>query len=441
MSSTAEPIPPRRPLEDSPMRRRQVIAILLALSIAILDGFDVSSLSFVAPVIAKAWGIDKAALGILLAAGLVGMAAGSLALSPFADKFGRKPVVLTALALVTIGTFACGSSSTLAQLVASRALTGLGMGSLVSLLATLGAEFSNARYRSMAVATITIGLPLGGAVGGAVSSAILRGGHDWNWIFFIGAIAGAVTSLVAAVALPESPAFLINQRPANALARLNQVLRRLGHDGVDELPPAASRTAVSYRALFSAGSGSDTVRLIAVNVLMIIAGYYIINWLPQIIGSLGFTPATASLVASMSGILGIASPLICGALAMRLGTARVASVVMICFGLSLVVIGFVPPVLGMVVLAACSAAFFLAGSAAVFQALVVETFSPTMRATALGFIIGVGRVGSGLGPYLAGLMFGAGMSRATVSISFAVLTVIAGLLVGVRRSRPALAVS
>lgn len=441
MSSTAETLNLRRPLEDSPMRRGQVIAILLALSIAILDGFDVSSMSFVAPVIARAWAVDKAALGLLLATGLVGMAAGSLALSPFADKFGRKPLVLTALGLVTLGTFACGMSSTLPQLVASRALTGLGMGSLVSLLATMAAEFSNARSRSMAVATITIGLPLGGAVGGAVSAAVLRGGHDWHGIFFIGAIAGAVMSLVAVLTLPESPAFLIDRRPADALARLNKVLRRLGHDGVDDLPPVASTRTVSYRALFSRGTASDTVRLIAVNVLMIIAGYYIINWLPQIIAGLGFTPATASLVASMSGVLGIASPLICGALAMRLGTARVATVVMICFGLSLVVIGFVPPVLAMVVLAACSAAFFLSGSAAVFQARVIETFSPPMRATALGFILGVGRVGSGLGPYLAGLMFGAGMTRGTVSICFAVLTVIAGLLVGVTRPKPVLAMS
>ena len=423
------------------MRRGQVIAILLALSIAILDGFDVSSLSFAAPVIAKAWGVDKAALGVLLAAGLVGMALGSLGLSPFADKLGRKPVTLFALALVTIGTLACGLSSSLQLLVASRALTGLGMGALVSLLATLAAEVSNARSRSMAVATISIGLPLGGAVGGITAATVLRGGHDWHWIFLIGAIAGAVMSLLAALALPESPAFLINQRPANALARLNKVLRRLGHDGIDHLPPAASSKAVSYRALFSSGVASDTIRLIAVNVLMIIAGYYIINWLPQIIAGLGFTPATASLVASMSGVLGIASPLVCGALAVRLGAAPVARVVMICFGLSLVVIGFVPPVLTLVVLAACSAAVFLSGAAAVFQARVIETFSPVMRATALGFILGVARVASGLGPYLAGLMFGAGMTRGTVSICFALLAVIAGLLIGAHRSRPALAMT
>ena len=441
MSFPAVHTPPRPSMEDSPMRRGQVLAILLALSIAILDGFDVSSMSFVAPVVAKAWGFDKAALGLLLATGLVGMAAGSLVLSPFADKFGRKPLVLTALALVTLGTFACGVSSTLPQLIASRAVTGLGMGSLVSLLATLAAEFSNARSRSMAVATITIGLPLGGAVGGAASAAVLRGGHDWHWVFFIGAIAGAVMSLAAIFALPESPAFLVNRRPADALARLNQVLRRLGHEGVGDLPPVASKNSVSYRALFASGTASDTIRLIAVNVLMIIAGYYIINWLPQIIAGLGFTPATASLVASMSGVLGIASPLVCGALAMRLGTARVATVVMTCFGLSLVVIGFVPPVLAMVVLAACSAAIFLSGSAAVFQARVIETFSPPMRATALGFILGVGRVGSGLGPYLAALMFGAGMTRGTVSICFAVLAVIAGLLVGINRPRPVLAMS
>jgi AAHS family 4-hydroxybenzoate transporter-like MFS transporter len=108
------------------------------------------------------------------------------------------------------------------------------------------------------------------------------------------------------------------------------------------------------------------------------------------------------------------------------------------FGAALIGVGFVPPILWMFVLAACSASFFLSGSAAMLQASMVQTFPPNMRATAIGFVMGLGRVASGLGPYLAGLMFAAGMTRGTVSLSFAVLAIIAGLLVSVRRRQPAL---
>ena len=419
------------------MTRRQILAILLIIAIAVLDGYDLGSMSFVVPVLSKEWGIGKAALGILLASGLVGMAVGSLGLSPFADKFGRKPIILCCLVIVTVGSLACGLSESMTQLLVSRAFTGIGMGALVALMGTMNAEFANARNRSFAVASTVIGLPLGGAIGGVVSAAVLRS-HDWHWVFLIGSIAGAVMIVVVAVLLPESPAFLITRRPKNALERLNRVLRQLGHKAVSELPPAQKQAGVSYRVLFSPSMTPITLRFIAVNVLVVMGGYYIINWLPQIITTLGFTPSTASLVASITGLIGITAPLLFGALTTRFSTLKMAAFVMCGFGVALIGIGFVPPVLWMFIVVACAASFFLSGSAAMFQASLVQTFPPNARASAIGFVLGIGRIASGLGPYLAGLMFAAGMTRGTVSLAFALLAVIAGILVSMRSSKPTL---
>ena len=437
MTPISDSSAPHQLFDDSPMTRRQVLAIMLTIVIAVLDGYDLACMSFVVPVLGKEWGIDKAALGVLLASGLVGMAVGSLGLSPFADKVGRKPMILCSLAVLTLGSLACGLSDTKTQLLLSRAFTGIGIGALVPLMGTINAEFANARNRSFAVACTAIGLPLGGAIGGLVSAAVLAG-HDWHWVFLIGAIAGAVMILVAAVFLPESPAFLITRRPKNALERLNRVLRRLGHETVAELPPAQKQERTSYGALFSPLMRPDTIRFIAVNVLMVIAGYYIITWLPQIITTVGFTASTASLVASTTSLIGITAPIIFGALTTRFSTLKMAAFVMCGFGAALISVGFVPPILWLFMLAACSASFFLAGSAAMFQAAMVDTFPPNTRVTAIGFVMGIGRVASGLGPYLAGLMFAAGMTRGTVSLSFAVLAVIAGILVSIRgRSKSA----
>ncbi len=440
MSSAATTPASNRLFDASPMTQRQLLAIMLAIGIAVLDGYDVASMSFVAPVLSKAWGIDKAALGGLLASGLVGMAVGSLGLSPFADKFGRKPITLCALVLITLGSLACGLSDSMTQLMLARAFTGIGMGTLVSSLAALNAEFANANNRSFAVASTAVGLPLGGAIGGVVASVVLKS-NDWHWVFLIGAIAGGVITLLAAALLPESPSFLVTQRPKNALQRLNRVLAQLGHPPVAELPAKQKQEAVSYRALFSHGRGSDSLRFIACIVLVIVGGYYIMNWLPQIVTTLGFEPSTASLVASIASLAGVASPLIFGALTTRFDTFKMASLVMFGFGAALIGIGFVPPILGLFVFVACSASFFLSGSAAMVQASMVQTFPPNMRATAIGFVMGLGRVASGLGPYLAGLMFAAGMTRGGVSLSFAALAIVAGLLVGIRRSRPVLATS
>jgi MFS transporter, AAHS family, 4-hydroxybenzoate transporter len=174
-------------------------------------------------------------------------------------------------------------------------------------------------------------------------------------------------------------------------------------------------------------------------VLVVIGGHYIINWLPQIVTTLGFAASTGSLVASIASLAGVAAPLIFGALTRRFDTLKMAAFVMCGFGAALIGIGFVPPILWMFVLIACSASFFLSASAAMLQASMVQTFAPNMRTTAIGFVMGLGRVAAGLGPFLAGQMFAAGMTRGGVSLSFAVLAIIAGLLVSIRRRQPTLA--
>ncbi len=438
MSSASPATVSHRLFDDRPMTRRQIMAIVLAIGIAVLDGYDVSSMSFVAPVLTKAWGIDKAALGVLLASGLIGMAVGSLGLAPFADRFGRKPITLFALVAVTVGALACGLAESMTQLVLARAFTGIGMGSLVSSLATLNAEFANARNRSFAVASTAIGLPLGGAIGGLVASVVLKSA-DWHWVFLIGAMVGVVMTLLAIFLLPESPTFLMTQRPKNALQRLNRVMTQLGHPTVNELPLAQKPEAVSYKALFSPANAPDSVRFILSIVLVIIGGHYIINWLPQIVTTLGFSPSTGSLVASISSLAGVAAPLIFGALTRRFDTLRMAAFVICGFAAALTGIGFAPPILALFVFAACCASFFLSASAALIQAAMVQTFAPNMRATAIGFVMGLGRVAAGLGPFLAGQLFAAGMTRGGVSLTFAALAAISGLLVSARRRKHELA--
>ena len=97
----ADALDPRRVLDAAPMSRVQVVAVL----ITVLDGYDVLSMSFVAPAVSHAWGIDHETLGLVLSCGLVGMAIGSLALAPLADFVGRQPVVLAAVALMAAGSF------------------------------------------------------------------------------------------------------------------------------------------------------------------------------------------------------------------------------------------------------------------------------------------------------------------------------------------------
>ena len=71
-----------------------------------LDGFDVLVMAFTAPAVSADWSLRGAQLGVLLSAGLFGMAGGSLFLAPWADRFGRRAIILSSLILICIGSVA-----------------------------------------------------------------------------------------------------------------------------------------------------------------------------------------------------------------------------------------------------------------------------------------------------------------------------------------------
>jgi MFS family permease len=327
---------------------------------------------------------------------------------------------------MTTGSLMSALSGTTWQLAASRAVTGLGIGVMVSLTTSIAAEFSSKRRRGLAVASTSVGFALGGVAGGIAAAAILKR-HDWHPVFAVGMVAG-ITLMLAAIWLPESPAFLIERRPAHALQRLNRVLRKIGQAPLAALPDQVRVQRGSYRALFSGGMASTTIRLAVVYLLVVTAAYYLLSWLPQLVADAGFPPSTASVVAATSSAVGIAAGLIFGSLAARIGPVKLTGIAIIGFGLALAALGFVPPALAPLLLAASACGFFLSAATAVFYASLAELFPPLMRVSGIGFVMGSGRLMSGLGPLLAGAMFAAGVGRSGVSLIFAALAVLAGLL-------------
>src|SRR6187397_3416311 len=94
---------PRDVIAHSPMSRLQILVVGVTIALNALDGFDVLSISFASPGIAQEWGIDRAALGIVLSMELIGMAVGSVFLGGVADRIGRRPTILGCLVAMAIG--------------------------------------------------------------------------------------------------------------------------------------------------------------------------------------------------------------------------------------------------------------------------------------------------------------------------------------------------
>lgn len=417
----------RRRIDEAPLSSGQILVVALLVLMAVADGYDLLAIALVAPVVSHDWGIAKAALGIVLAAGLIGMAAGSLVISPLADTRGRKPIVVAGLILTSAGTILSAFTHTPLQLGACRLITGIGIGTMGPLITTMAAEFANARRRGFVVSLSTLGQPLGGLICGITAATVLRH-HSWTWIFLLGGVGTAAMIPLVIMALPESPSFLISRRPAGALDRLNHVLVRFGQPPTPKLPlqPVIART--SYRALFTSGLAAVTLRLTLINVLVIMAAYYVISWLPQLVADAGFAPSTAGLVSVVVSVVGIPGGVLMGALSAGAGPNRLAAIAMIGFGIAIAALGFAPPVLSIILLCSGACGFFLSGSLGVFYAAVADSFTPLTRASGVGFVSGVARAFSALGPALAGIMFQVGATRGQVSLLFAVAVILAGLL-------------
>lgn len=429
MTASATPAT-SNPLDFAPMRLPQVVVLLIAVLLAALDGFDAMSMAFVAPSLAREWHLAKDVIGILLASSLIGMAVGAIALSPLADIFGRKKIILSALAVLIVGAALSAAAVSVPMLMAMRLLTGIGIGSMVAMTTLTSAEFTNVRRRSVAVASVaTLGFPLGGVAGGLAASAILKSA-SWHLVFATASLCGVALFVLVALALPESPAFLIARRAPGALVRANKVLLGLGHAAMAELPPAAARAKGSYRALFAPGMLPIVLRLTATAVLIATSSYYILNWLPLMVVDAGFKPALGSLVSALSGSLGLVGGIGFASFASRFPPTKVAAVAMSGAAVALVAVGLVAPTIVLFVAAGGALSFCLAGTTGMLYAIMADTFPPSMRAAGVGSVMGVARIVSAGGPALAGVMFNHGMTRAGVSLIFAVGPLVAAVLIG-----------
>ena len=410
---------PHSIIAHAPMGRAQIAAIAVAVGLNALDGFDVLSISFASPGIAKEWGIDRAALGIVLSMELIGMAIGSIALGQLCDRIGRRPTVLGCLALMATGMALASTAGNVQILSVWRLLTGLGIGGMLAATNAVVAEFANARRRNLAIALMAGGYPVGAVLGGTIASALLVD-HGWRSVFLFGTLASAAFIPLVLWLLPETPAWLAYRRPANAIARINTVLARLGHDMLDGLPePTRQASHTSFAQLFDARLAPITLALTWSYFAHIMTFYFILKWTPKIVADMGFSPSAAGGVLVWANVGGAL-----GSLALSLLTQRfhVKTLTITAMGLSVACValfGRSSPDLAQLGLFAALAGFCTNGAIVGLYAIFAEAFPTAVRAGGTGFVIGVGRGGAALSPVIAGALFQGGVSFPTVALLMA----------------------
>ena len=156
-------------INDNKMSRYQWFVILICILLNVIDGFDVMVMAFTAPAVSAEWALSGAQIGILLSAGLFGMAAGSIFLAPQADRIGRRLLILICLILSGLSMSACALVQDHTILAILRFITGVGVGGILASSNVLASEYANARWRSLAVSLMSTGYGIGATLGGILT--------------------------------------------------------------------------------------------------------------------------------------------------------------------------------------------------------------------------------------------------------------------------------
>jgi benzoate transport len=429
----------RDSLHEGPMSRFQWFAVAVCVLLNMLDGFDVLVMAFTGKAVATEWGLNGAQLGLLLSAGLVGMAMGSMLLAPWADRLGRRPMILLCLAIAAVGMLLSSVSDSATQLGLLRILTGIGIGGILASSNVIGSEYASNRWRGLAVSLNSTGYALGATLGGVIAVALI-GEFGWRSVFLFGGVATTLAIPLVWVCLPESLEFLLTRRPARALERVNVLARRLGQPPLDALPDPAATTAAAgttFAQLLAPAQRRPTLLLWA-SFLLVMAGFYFVtSWTPTLLVQAGLSANQGLTGGTLLNLGGIFGATLLGLLAAR-------------FALRSVLIGYLVAtavLLGLFIssISSLTVAFTLAAVIGVFvngciaglYALTAVTYDTRVRATGVGTAIGIGRIGAILSPTVAGTLLDAGWTPESLYIAVGLVFLVTALLLWVVRLAPA----
>ncbi|MEP9321034.1 MFS transporter [Pseudomonas sp. LABIM340] len=375
---------------------------VLCFLVAIFDGFDTQAIAYTGPAIIETLQLSTGGLAPILSAGIVGMALGAMALGLFGDRFGRRPTVMGAVALFALATLATAFASSAEQILVLRFLAGLGMGGATPVLLALASEYGPARLRGAIVTGILLGLPAGAMLGGLLAAQLMPL-IGWQGIFLAGGLLPLVLLVGLYFALPESLQFLATRSGETAqvrriLARISS--RTLADDVRFSVPEAATRTSV--RALFGPGLARNTLAVWLTYLFNWVAWFMFLSWLPTVLKTAGLPVEQAPLGTVTVNAVFILCAIPLSILLPRLNTRNVllglfALGVLVSLGLSLSGDNWV-----LVFLLVGAAGLGIGGQQIALNYLVVSAYPTSLRATATGWAIGLGRVGAIIGSALGG---------------------------------------
>jgi MFS transporter, AAHS family, 4-hydroxybenzoate transporter len=386
--------------------RFQIRVLLLCAAAMFVDGFDTQAIGYVAPALSAALAVKPAALGMVFAAGGLGAIIGGLGLAPYADRVGRKPVIVGSMLFFAVCTLLIAMANTVPQLMWMRFAIGLGLGGVVPNALALSAEYMPRKFRVTLVLMTWLGFSVGSGVAGPVAAHILES-HSWRAVFLFAGILPVLLAPLLIWSLPESLQSLAQRgvaggRIARTLARMNPrlVFPETARFSNSETRPQGFPVAL----LFREGRAPITLLLWVMFFMNLLAIFFLNSWLPTVLHKAGLPQHLAIVIAALLHFGGIAGGLAIAPLCDRLNPYLVLACAYILSGTFIAGIGLAGNKAMFAVAATFFAGFFTFGAQNSANAIAATRYPTAMRSSGIGWALGIGRTGQIVGPLIGGLL-------------------------------------
>lgn len=418
-------------IDRSRMTGFQLRIVAICAAVLIVDGFDAQALGFAIPSLARDWGVEPSAFTLAATVGVAGLLVGSLLVGALSDRWGRRPVTIAGLAVITVTMFLTAGVASMEWLVVLRFFTSVAVGALTPNLIALVSEYSPKRRRMFTVAVAISGFALGGVIGGFLSAWLIPL-VNWHGVFITGGILTLVTGAAVVVGVPESVRVLTMSGRQDAVRRIMSRITSPAEAVSNDYVLVEEHTArASVAALFRQGRALTTALVWLTFFMSLLVLYFGANWLPTILDAAGFEPAFALIGTSIFNVAMVVGALLAGFSADKV--QRPAILIGAAFACACLVFASLPLFAGtpmLLLIGLCLAGFFVQAGQASLAAFAGGLYPTSIRATGLGWGFGAGRVGSVAGPLIGGVLIAANLGPVAILALLAIPAALASTAVG-----------
>jgi len=417
-------------LETLPVSKFHYLLLMSAGLGWMFDSMDTGIISFVLPVLMKAWNLSPEQVGAIGSIGLVGMALGAILSGTIADLIGRKKVFASTLIIYSLSTGLCGLSWNYESLLLFRFLVGFGLGGQLPVAVTLVSEFSPAKHRGKFLVLLESFWAIGWLLAALVSYLIIPW-LGWQSAFYIGALP-ALYVFYLWKSIPESPRYLASKgqlAQAEAIVQnielQSGVQRTATKQGSQQILKTPPKIAVSE--LFSRRFIKRTVFLWLLWFGIVFSYYGIFTWLPSLLALKGFTLTKSFQYVMTMTLAQIPGYFSAAYLVDKIGRKPTLAIYLSGTAISAYFFGQSTDAQSILVLGSLMS-FFNLGAWGLVYTYTPELYPTHARATGSGWAAGFGRIGGILAPVVVGVMIGTyRLSSQSVFLMFASVLILTTL--------------